>query len=288
MRRNAFWFLAALAACGGGEGGAETDVGNLAQGQKHRVTVARDNDARQAFADVWKVVVHTRANMRHRAIETAGGDPALNGTIPMLAVDLSEETLVFDLGINVSVIDKYEFDEEGTLKIHAYQDALTEDSEPLQRQCDFSATYVDNVSGVRVQQTCGDDVDSWDAKRLPSTDRRYESLSQLQSMVIDGKPGDGVGVARVFNYSSERGNGFALSLMEYPKAWLWVPSDGSTFADLRANVVGVIEVKQDRAVLNIGYENDKTGKSGVLLVTIPLRNGVPDKTIEIEFTDAFG
>jgi hypothetical protein len=122
-------------------------------------TVTATNEARWSFMGL----ITSMTRLSHidnqtvgaRLFAQTGGDPAMNGVLPFLSINLDMEEKTFDLGLDLAGISRVSFKSSTELRIEALEDRLDADGIPHAHPVVYSVKYsIDGESvGDKIELT---------------------------------------------------------------------------------------------------------------------------------------
>jgi hypothetical protein len=187
-------------------------------------TIAATSEARyESLYGVWKVTgIQNDVGLDLSIIETGGGDPAMNGNLPLLAAYGPDhgEGGVFELGLNVRSIDTMTMEGADTIKLTGTSDNLDANDKTIQEP--FTAliklTLVDNNVQPSVAVTIDHDATETVAKsNEPATDFLYSLYS------VDTKESPAGNIVRLFETGrggdpAMNGGQLVVNIMSFPES----------------------------------------------------------------------
>lgn len=162
------------------EGGAES-AGAFSDAQ--RIASLGEMDPYNALSTISEVVTATSRDKTVRIISTIGGDPAMNGVFPLLAVDYGDggDRRVFELDVSTAGVTGAVFQEDGTLDISFQQDTYAEDEvTPIKIDGHFYITDLFTAEGTpKMSIALGEEAPTPEEDLMDTYDERAVAFSDV-------------------------------------------------------------------------------------------------------------
>lgn len=204
--------------CAAATADSSTDESDVTAAATTRTVEASRDPSHELLASTWAVhSVGSPDELMVRVYELGGGDPAMNGTSLMLAIDGGPDMgFIWDLGANIRSVESVKVPRAGTITITGSQDTYDDATGEL-ALVPYEATVVyrlDNGLDPRLAVTAGGQTSTVE----PQTDAAATFLSRVYR--ITTLENDAVH-ARVFELGGGdpalNGDQLFLSLMSYPE-----------------------------------------------------------------------
>jgi hypothetical protein len=136
------------------DGSGVANVASVSTGGTSTNVTATTDQGLQFYESVIKVTPTAVGNVEARILETAGGDPAMNGVGVFLVLDGGHADPVFDLGLNIAGVDTVTATSATELRIDGSEDFNPSDiqSRKVAYSAKFTPDAQDEVQSISFQK----------------------------------------------------------------------------------------------------------------------------------------